>query len=145
MLHDERRESVQVERPLDSKGPTERLAAYRELQAPGRGVQMRPSPRKRAVRIGGHNNCRGLLDCDDSHQIGLVRTMPATDARPDDLDQSTRFAKRLRHRSAGLVARGFSVRADVDAPPRQLGGQTGILALLADRERELEVGDDDTG
>jgi hypothetical protein len=83
---------VQVERPLDSKGPTERLAACRQIQAPGRGVQVRPTSWQRSVQIGGHDHCRGPLDCDDSHQIGLVRALPATDARPDDLTQSTRFA-----------------------------------------------------
>ena len=35
------------------------------------------------------------------------------------------------------------VGADVDAPAGQPGGEAGVLALLADRQRELEVGDDD--
>src|SRR6478752_2856898 len=33
------------------------------------------------------------------------------------------------------------VRADVDPPAGETGREAGVLALLADRERELEVGD----
>lgn len=144
-LFDDGCERTQVERPLYAKGPTECLAACRQIQAPGRGVKMRPSSRQRAARIGRHDDCRGLLNCDDSHQIGLVRALPATDARPDDLDQSTRLGKCSCHRSVSLGARRLGVGPDVDAPPGQLGGETGVLALLADRERQLEVGDDDAG
>ena len=97
-LGDHDAQSAQVEWSFDSKGPTERLAASRELQAPGRGVQVRPSPRKRSVPIRCHDRGRGLLNCDDSHQSGLVRTLSAADARTKDLRQSTRFARRLRHR-----------------------------------------------
>src|SRR5699024_679976 len=46
----------------------------------------------------------------------------------------------------GLAVRGLGalgVGADVDAPTRQLRGKTRVLALLADRERQLEVRDDD--
>src|SRR5215213_9981219 len=47
--------------------------------------------------------------------------------------------------SGALGPRGLGVRADVDAPAGELGRQAGILALLADRQGELEVGYDDAG
>ena len=49
-----------------------------------------------------------------------------------------------------LVARAdalgeLGLAADVDAHAGEAGGQAGVLALLADRQAELVVGDDDVG
>src|ERR671925_23664 len=43
----------------------------------------------------------------------------------------------------GLGLRELRVGLDVDLPTREPRGETGVQALLADRERELVVGDDD--
>src|SRR5436190_2535730 len=43
----------------------------------------------------------------------------------------------------GLGLRELGVRLDVDLPAGETRGETGVHALLADRERELVVGDDD--
>src|SRR5690606_21772050 len=40
---------------------------------------------------------------------------------------------------------GRLVRADVDTPAGEPGGEPGVLALLADRQRELVVGNDHPG
>src|SRR6478672_12099886 len=47
-------------------------------------------------------------------------------------------ASRLRRHTR--TGRRGGVGADVDAPPGQLGGQAGVLPLLADGEGELVVG-----
>src|SRR5918993_3420372 len=41
-----------------------------------------------------------------------------------------------------LLLGELGLRADVDAPAREAGGEPGVLALAADRQRELVVGDD---
>ena len=46
---------------------------------------------------------------------------------------------------ARALPRHLGVRADVDAPAGQLGGEAGVLALLADRERQLVVRHDRRG
>src|SRR5206468_847041 len=43
----------------------------------------------------------------------------------------------------GLGLRELTVGLDVDLPAGQARGQSGVQPLLADRERELVVGDDD--
>ena len=43
----------------------------------------------------------------------------------------------------GLLLGELRVGLDVDLPARQAGGEAGVQAFLADRERELVVGDDD--
>src|SRR4029077_6626274 len=43
----------------------------------------------------------------------------------------------------GLRLREFGVALDVDLPAGEARGEAGVHALLADRERELVVGDDD--
>ena len=48
-----------------------------------------------------------------------------------------------RRRPLGLRLRELGVRLDVDLPARQPRGEAGVEALLADRERELVVRDDD--
>ena len=45
--------------------------------------------------------------------------------------------------SLGLGLGELGVGLDVDLPAGEAGGQAGVQALLADRERELVVGDDD--
>src|SRR5436190_7477256 len=42
----------------------------------------------------------------------------------------------------GFLGRELGLRLDVHAPPRQAGGQAGVLTLAADGQRELVVGDD---
>src|SRR5439155_21237404 len=44
---------------------------------------------------------------------------------------------------AGLLLGQLGLALDVDAPARQPGGQAGVLALLADRQGQLVVVDDD--
>src|SRR3954447_3439337 len=44
-----------------------------------------------------------------------------------------------RTRLSGSSVPGLLVTADVDAPPGQPGREAGVLALLADGQRELEV------
>src|SRR6185436_7414996 len=44
-----------------------------------------------------------------------------------------------------ISSSGRRVRTNVDAPAGQLGGEPGILALLADSQRQLEVRDDHPG
>src|SRR5690606_29455856 len=44
---------------------------------------------------------------------------------------------------SGLGLLVLGVRVDVDPPAGEAGGEAGVLPLLADRQRELEVGDDD--
>src|SRR5688572_16951706 len=44
-----------------------------------------------------------------------------------------------------LGGRDRNIALDVDAPAGQLGGQTRVLALLADRQRQLALGHDDLG
>src|SRR5439155_2170198 len=46
---------------------------------------------------------------------------------------------------AGLLLGQLGLALDVDAPTGEARGQAGVLALLADRERELVVGNDDVG
>src|SRR5439155_23528937 len=43
----------------------------------------------------------------------------------------------------GLRVRELGIALDVDLPAGQARGEAGVHALLADRERELVVGDDD--
>ncbi|GAA2076182.1 hypothetical protein GCM10009725_06320 [Aeromicrobium tamlense] len=66
---------------FESKGPDERPPVEGELQAPFRGVQMRSAARSSAVWVGLHGDSRGTPSGDDSHQSGLLRTLPAADAR----------------------------------------------------------------
>src|SRR5436305_2102090 len=47
--------------------------------------------------------------------------------------------------AAGLLFLQLRLALDVDAPAGEARGEAGVLALLADRERQLEVGDDDLG
>src|SRR6185312_62366 len=46
-------------------------------------------------------------------------------------------------RGLGLELRELGVRGDVDLPAGQARGEARVHALLADRQRELVVGDDD--
>src|SRR5581483_4399661 len=48
-------------------------------------------------------------------------------------------------RGLGLLLRELGIGGDVDLPAREARGEAGVHALLADRERELVVGDDDGG
>src|SRR5579859_2493009 len=45
----------------------------------------------------------------------------------------------------GLLSRELRLGADVDPPAREPGGEPGVLALAADRQRELIVGHDHRG
>src|SRR5688500_14235667 len=51
--------------------------------------------------------------------------------------------RRVRVLTAGGGGRPARLGADVDAPAGQLGGQAGVLALLADGQAELPLRDDD--
>src|SRR5204863_8836367 len=53
------------------------------------------------------------------------------------------LAVRAAVRDLGLRLRELGVALDVDLPAREPRGEAGVHALLADRERELVVGDDD--
>src|SRR5690349_15032880 len=52
---------------------------------------------------------------------------------------------RSRRRRRLRLRGGFRVGPDVDAPPGELGGEAGVLALLADGQRQLEVGNNHAG
>ena len=57
--------------------------------------------------------------------------------------QSTTARRRTRHSAlAGGVVLGGD---DVDLPAGELGGQAGVLSLLADRQRQLVGGNDGAG
>ena len=45
----------------------------------------------------------------------------------------------------GLLLGELGLALDVDPPAGEAGGEAGVLALLADGQRQLEVGDDDLG
>src|SRR2546425_12110071 len=63
-------------------------------------------------------------------------------AHPGELGE--RGAIRRRQAFArGPLGLDLRLALDVDAHARQLGGEPRVLALLADRQRELVVGDDD--
>src|SRR5213594_1174546 len=67
---------------------------------------------------------------------------------PDRLGLLLRGRRLGRHDRLGLRLRlelgaHLGLASDVDAPPCQLGGEAGVLSLLADRERELLVRDHD--
>ena len=57
--------------------------------------------------------------------------------------KSSLLAVAAAERRLGLRLRELGVGLDVDLPAGQPCGEPGVQALLADRERELVVGDDD--
>src|SRR3954463_16401112 len=64
-----------------------------------------------------------------------------------DLAAPTRGVRSSRPAARLIAARLITVRLivgpDVDAPAGEPGGEAGVLALLADRQGQLEVGHDD--
>src|SRR5690606_28964779 len=80
-------DGVRRGRPVQTEGPDERPPIEGELQTPFRGVQMRPTTRSRSVGVGLHGPSRVTATGDDSHQSGLVRTLPTTDARANHRPQ----------------------------------------------------------
>ena len=70
-----------LHRCADPKGPAERLAADGELEALGRGVQMRSTTRCRPPDVGDHRDRWTRVARDDPDQIGDGRLLPAPDAR----------------------------------------------------------------
>src|SRR5437899_2449517 len=75
------------------------------------------------------------------------RAEPRRDERLDELRAGERGERGAVHLRQALARRalGFDLRLalDVDAHARELGREPRVLALLADRQRELVVGDDD--
>src|SRR5690606_1390732 len=69
-------EGVCPDGTFDSKGPGERPPLESELQAPFGGVQVRSASRSSSVgvRLSGPSRC--VPSRDDSHQSGLLRTLP---------------------------------------------------------------------
>lgn len=80
-------DGVGVGGTFETKGPDERPPVEGELQAPFRGVQMRTAARLRSVWVGLHGASRGASAGDDSHQGGLLRTLPTADARTNHHSQ----------------------------------------------------------
>ena len=86
----------------------------------------------------GHRRRRRVAGLGGGDRVAAARGLPdqlaarAGPTRP----RPTRPRRRLLRLELGLAL-------DVDPPAGQAGGQPGVLALLADGERELEVVDDD--
>jgi len=71
-----------LHRRTDPKGPGERLAADGELEAVGRGMQVRSTTRCRPPEVGDHRDRWTHVARDDPDQIGDGRLLPTPDARP---------------------------------------------------------------
>ena len=74
---------VRSDRSFEAKGPGERPPVEGEPQAPFRGVQVRSASRSSPVGVGLGGPTRFVPSGDDSHQSGLVHTLPTADARAD--------------------------------------------------------------
>ncbi len=63
------------------KCPAECLAAYSQLQALKRGVQVRSTTRRRPSQVGHHRHRRARITDDDPDEFGGGHLLPAPDAR----------------------------------------------------------------
>ena len=86
-----------------------------------------------------HRATRSGIDGHDSQECGPGGTRAATDARSYRFHLTPRGAERSRLPGRGQRLQD-AVGLDVDLRAGELGGQAGVLPLLADRERQLVVG-----
>src|SRR6185295_7560698 len=102
----------------------------------------------------------GLGDrAEDGHLVGLetaqrlVLGQAAVGRAPDRRVGATAAGGQHRHATTvegffalvldlGVFGGKLGLRLDVDAPAGEAGSETGVLAIAADRQRELVVGDD---
>ena len=82
--------------------------------------------------------CGRLSERVSDERWRAAAVVQSTRARHRPAQSRSRRPRRGRRRRLARLLVG----ADVDAPAGEAGGEPGVLALLADRERELEVGDD---
>ena len=144
-----------VGRDLGLEGHGQRPPAYGEVETGRVGVQPRTSSRDASAGIGDDD----ALDHDHPHQVGAaaparhpmqvrtgVRASGRETGRPvtDESTPPTGCSFTLTARPALVVLPGGGgVGPDVDPPPGEARSEAGVLALLADGERELVVRDDD--
>lgn len=139
-----------IQRPRDLEGPGERLAPDGKLETLGRGVQMRSTTRRPMLGIRKHEASGHR----HPQQVSRAGPLPAPDTgtRPNlartrvchfflrvwlRLSRPTEVSVYLLVRSSHI-----GIRPDVDPPAGQPGREPRVLAFLADRERQLVVGND---
>src|SRR5690606_25237178 len=134
----------------------EQLLVTRELRPPlGLLAEIVPAAATTLhVRLGAIDDLLsafGSADARQARQLLDLRTRELRDRAPAELEQrlghvriEALAADRLRDLllRAALELVDLRLRVDVDAPAGELRREADVLALLADRQRELVVGDD---
>jgi len=120
--------------PVDPEGPGERAATLSQPEARGCGVQMCSPARCPSVRVGDDLGAGSLVSDDDTQQLLLRGSLPATDARAHDTRTFTGHAWALPSgrwvRTAPVSLPGEAPHPETrDAAPRPIDGAAAVICL----------------